>query len=243
MLLHCLTGHELPGSAACQGRRRHPRSRRGSSAQLCRCRAEPPARPGPQRPGARPVMQPTLGQRLCQRLYTGAAFAGSHEPLSACKHVFMCILSITLCVTASCSNAEALRCALQLLHQCLKLPDQLLMKTLQCVMQAAAACPLQCTAQSPDGCAQRFQCAHGCPVCEQPPPSAACYGYRRVQLSALACSVHTDGLAQTALLCHISLQFCFITCACSFFPISHLPGRVAHWQRPHTALWVRSTAP
>ena len=48
-------------------------------------------------------------------------------------------------------------------------------------MQVATSCPLQCTAQSPDGCAQRFQCAHGCPVCEQPPPSAACYGYRRVE--------------------------------------------------------------
>ena len=58
-------------------------------------------------------------------------------------------------------------------------------------MQAVTSCPLQCTAQSPDGCAQRFQCAHGCPVCEQPPPSAACYGYRRVEPLQLACSRRT----------------------------------------------------
>lgn len=50
-------------------------------------------------------------------------------------------------------------------------------------LQAAAACPLQCTAQSPNGCAQRFLCANGCPVCEPPPANAACYGYRRVRCS------------------------------------------------------------
>ncbi|KAK9826442.1 hypothetical protein WJX81_006411 [Elliptochloris bilobata] len=50
---------------------------------------------------------------------------------------------------------------------------------------AAVACPLQCTAQSPDGCAQRFLCDHGCPVCKLPPANAACYGYRRVEVGQL----------------------------------------------------------
>ena len=47
-------------------------------------------------------------------------------------------------------------------------------------VQAHEACPLPCAGGSPDGCAQRFQCYKGCPLCIPPPQDKLCNGFRRV---------------------------------------------------------------
>ena len=45
--------------------------------------------------------------------------------------------------------------------------------------QANGACPLQCTSDSPAGCAQRFQCWNGCPACLPPPQAPRCSGFKQ----------------------------------------------------------------
>ena len=47
-------------------------------------------------------------------------------------------------------------------------------------VQAGEACPLPCASGSPDGCAQRFQCHKGCPLCIPPPQDRLCNGFKQV---------------------------------------------------------------
>ena len=59
-------------------------------------------------------------------------------------------------------------------------------------VQAGEACPLPCASGSPDGCAQRFQCHKGCPLCIPPPPGQA---LQRLQAGrTLICPCGNTGL-------------------------------------------------
>ena len=57
--------------------------------------------------------------------------------------------------------------------------------------QASEACPLPCASGSPDGCAQRFQCHKGCPLCIPPPQDRLCNGFKQV---GLLCPCGSAGL-------------------------------------------------
>ncbi|CAK0785876.1 hypothetical protein CVIRNUC_009089 [Coccomyxa viridis] len=51
--------------------------------------------------------------------------------------------------------------------------------------QAGEACPLPCASGSLDGCAQRFQCHKGCPLCIPPPVDRLCNGFKQIEVGQL----------------------------------------------------------